>query len=155
MHALAAVHISLPMRPVTQQTWPEAHAFMPHMGPWVPASPPLLPLPLVLPPLLEPLPLPLAVPLLLVVPPLLLAPPLLPLLMPPLLLAPPLLPVLMFPLLEPPIPLLVPLPPPPSSPGALDEPPHATGVAIAAPTDVTKTNAIVFMGNLLGPRDPP
>jgi hypothetical protein len=53
LHALAPVHVA-PDR-LAQQTWPEAHVFVPHFGPPVP--PLLLPLLLELPP--KPLLLPL------------------------------------------------------------------------------------------------
>jgi corin len=128
------------------------HWVMPHMGPCGPASP--------LPLLLEPasLPLPLALPLLLPAAPLLLVLPLLPLLLPPLVLPLLELPLpLLEPLLPPPELLMPPLPPPllpPSSPPAVDDvPPHARGVATAVARDKTKTNEIVFILHLLGPRE--
>jgi hypothetical protein len=127
---------------------------MPHMGPCGPASllplllePASLPLPLLLEPASLPLPLPLAVPLLLPVAPLLLVVPLLEL---PLPLLEPLLPLLE--LLMPPLPLPPPLLPP-SSPAVDDVPPHASGVATAVASDRTKTNEIVFILHLLGPRE--
>jgi hypothetical protein len=55
MHALAPVHV-VDVRPVAQQTCPEAHVFVPHFGP-PPLPPLLLPLLLELPP--KPLLLPL------------------------------------------------------------------------------------------------
>jgi hypothetical protein len=138
MHALAAVHMPPPMKPVSQQTWPEAHWFVPHIGPCVPAAVPLLLL--VLPLLLEPapllLPVPLPLPLLLVLP------------------AVPLLPLLVLPLLEP----LLPPPPPPllpaSSPAAVDEvPPHANGVPTTIASEATTENRIVLILHLLGPSE--